>query len=222
MSDTSYATINQHGPQLASDISVRGYFPTPVAMTTLAHHEILSRDIQPLIEDRCRIHPGRSGSAPGLWHSDDDLVAWGGKGTRVVIDAALGLARRLTCDRQGQPVDINWRLGASVMVRRPGAVVPSWQTPFCHWLALYQLDDGLSGPDEEPAMITIDDPRGPVTMMASPQTGCAMPGAHRPGEAEKVILQRGQIILLPGWLRVGMTAHLGTRAAMTILVNMFA
>ena len=218
MSDPSFSSLGHQGPQLASEIAVRGYFPTPVAVTTLAHHEALQRDLNPMIEERSRMAPARPDLPPGIWHSDDDFAAWGGKSGRIILDAAIGLAQRLTADRQGQPVNMSWRVAASALIRRPGALWPSRSHPFAHWVALYQIDDGLAGGDEPPGALVIEDPRGQIPLLSTPQTGFAMPGAHRPGEAEKIILARGQIALLPGWLRVGFASHGGSRAATTLAV----
>lgn len=222
MSDISFTTLNQTGPQLASDISVRGYFPTPIAVTTLAHHDVLLRDLLPIIEERSRATPGITGLAPGLWQSNDDFPAWGGKAARVIIEASIGLAKRLSADRHGQPIEVSWRLNASILIRRPGAMMPAQMMPLSQWQIFYQLDDGLAGPDEIPTSLMIDDPRGPLAFVQSPQTGFAMPGAHRPGEAERLLLQRGQIALMPGWLRTGMPPHHGTRAAITVLIMLSA
>jgi hypothetical protein len=220
MSEQSFSILGHQGPQLASDIAVRGYFPTPVAVTMLAHHDVLQRDLNGLIEERSRVVPPRADLAPGLWQSEDDVPAWGGKSARMVLDVALGLAQRLTADRQGQPISPSWRLAASALIRRPGAVWPGRSYPFAHWLAIYQIDDGLGGTDEPATPLLIDDPRGQIPLLAAPQTGYAMPGAHRPGEPEKLVLNRGQIVLMPGWLRVAMAAHSGSRPASALIITL--
>ena len=54
--------------------------------------------------------PGVQHSNLGGWQSSWDLEAWGGPAVARVLDAARSLATRLTADRHGNAVEIDWQV----------------------------------------------------------------------------------------------------------------
>lgn len=48
--------------------------------------------------------PSAQASAFGGWHSDRDILTWGGPPIAAIIDVAKGVATQLTADRRGKPI----------------------------------------------------------------------------------------------------------------------
>jgi hypothetical protein len=97
---------------------LRSYFATLVVVATLPDAAELNAKLSRIILERERQDQGVQHSNLGGWQSSWDFEAWGGPPAKRVLDAARELATRLTSDRAGKAVRINWKINAWANINR--------------------------------------------------------------------------------------------------------
>jgi len=199
---------------------IRSYFATPVAVVTLADAEALNPELRRVILERERQDEGVQHSNLGGWQSSWDLEAWGGAPARRLLDAARELATRLTSDRAGNQVRINWKTNAWANVNRRGHGNEYHTHPGAYWSGTYYVDDGGIAADHAlGGAFEIQDPRGVAPAMYAPLLGFAVPGGQSAGASELIFPQSGQFILFPSWLQHGVRPYLGERMRISVAFN---
>jgi len=199
---------------------IRSYFATPVAVVTLADAEALNPELRRVILERERQDEGVQHSNLGGWQSSWDLEAWGGAPARRLLDAARELATRLTSDRAGNQVRINWKTNAWANVNRRGHGNEYHTHPGAYWSGTYYVDDGGIAADHAlGGAFEIQDPRGVAPAMYAPLLGFAVPGGQSAGASELIFPQSGQFILFPSWLQHGVRPYLGEQTRISVAFN---
>ncbi len=202
-------------------IELRRYFPTPVATSELPDAAALNRALAPLIVARAAQTPGTQHSNLGGWQSSWDFADWGGPAGQRVLDAAKTLADTFTCDRDGRPAVIAWRLNAWVNVNRSGHGNEFHAHPGSFWSGTYYVDDGGVGAD--PALggeFEIQDPRGVAPAMYAPLLCFNFPGGHSAGASELIRPHSGLMVIFPAWLSHAVRPYRGDRARISIAFNL--
>ncbi len=202
-------------------VQLRTYFPTPVAVATLADSAALNAELARIILERERANPGVQHSNLGGWQSSWDFAEWGGAAGRIVIDTARALADKLTADRAGKPVGVAWRVNAWANVNRGGHANEFHSHPGAYWSASYYVDDG--GCDADPALggeFEIQDPRGVAPAMYAPLLAFAMPGGQSAGGNELIRPKSGTLVMFPAWLGHGVRPYKGAGARISIALNL--
>ena len=199
---------------------VRSYFATPVVIATLPDAETLNAELEQVILERERQDEGVQHSNLGGWQSSWDFEEWGGPPARRLLDAARGLATRLTCDRAGKPVRIVWKTNAWANVNRKGHGNEFHTHPGAFWSGVYYVDDGGIG--EDPSLggeFEMQDPRGVAPAMYAPLLAFNVPGGHSAGASELISPRSGQMVLFPSWLLHAVRPYLGDRQRISIAFN---
>lgn len=211
----------EDGPRLASQINVRTYFATPVVVTELADSGTLNRELAKTIEEKARQDQGVQHSNLGGWQSHWDLAEWGGPAARTVLDAAQGIATRLTSDREGKPVRIKWKMNAWANVNRAGHGNEFHTHPGSYWSGTYYVaDGGIADNPELGGAFEIQDPRGVAPAMYAPLLSFAMPGGQSVGASELIIPKAGMLVLFPSWLSHAVRPYYGDKARISIALNL--
>src|SRR5688572_7909310 len=91
-------------PRRAGDVELRSYFATPIAVVELGDAAALNRALRETVLAREAANVSVQHSNLGGWQSSWDFPAWGGTAGDTVLRSAVGLANRMTADRQGKPV----------------------------------------------------------------------------------------------------------------------
>lgn len=201
-------------------VELRSYFATPVAVARLEGADALNAALKPLILEHERASEGVQHSNLGGWQSDWDLETWGGEPARTLLNAARDLATRLTADRAGKAVRVNWKTNAWANVNRRGHGNEFHTHPGAFWSGTYYVDDGGIGDD--PALggeFEMQDPRGVAPAMYAPLLAFNLPGGQSVGAAELIHPQAGQIVLFPSWLSHAVRPYEGTRERISIAFN---
>ena len=86
------------------DVAVRGLFATPVAALEVPEAEARNAELTTAILKRRSETPSIQASNAGGWHSDREILDWGGQHVGHILDLAKEMANRLTADRNGKPV----------------------------------------------------------------------------------------------------------------------
>ena len=85
------------------NIVVRGLFATQVAALEVPNAAERNSELVATILRKRDETPSVQASNAGGWHSDREIVAWGGKPVIEILEFAKEIANRLTANRQGKP-----------------------------------------------------------------------------------------------------------------------
>lgn len=205
----------------AFDFTVRGCFSTPVATLELPGGGALNAELRAVILARAAATPGARHSNLGGWQSSWDFDQWGGAAGRTVLAAAIEVADRLTSDRSGKPVPVEWKYNAWANVNRAGHANEFHTHPGAFWSATYYVDDG--GIDADPSLggeFEMQDPRGVAPAMYAPLLAFALPGGQSAGAAELIRPKAGMMIVFPAWLSHGVRPYAGKAARISVALNL--
>ena len=196
---------------------LRGLFPTPVAVARLPDAAALNEELARVILEHEASHPGTDHSNLGGWQSTWDLESWGGPAAARVLEAARGLATRLTADRAGQPVTVDWKLNCWANVNRRGHGNEFHAHPGAFWSGTYYVADGGVGDGGE---FEVQDPRGVAPVMYAPLLTFAGPGGASLGASELITPAAGMMVLFPSWLQHAVRPYKGDAVRISIAFNL--
>src|SRR5271168_3066421 len=91
------------------NVSVRGLFATPVAAMEVPDAEARNLELRSIILDRRAQTPSVQASNAGGWHSDREILEWGGRRPAEILEFGKELANRMTADRAGHLVRAAWK-----------------------------------------------------------------------------------------------------------------
>ena len=170
-------------------------FATPVAMTDVLDAARLNADLRKVIDLHRQSDAGTQHSNLGGWQSGWDMDRWGGAAAIKLLAIGRNTANRLTTDRQGKSVNVNWRANMWANVNRSGHGNEFHSHPGSFWSGVYYVDDG--GIAADPSFggeLEFMDPRGPGPAMYAPHLAFAMPGGLSVGANETVPPQSGRML----------------------------
>lgn len=205
------------GAERPNDIEVRSLFPTPLVMArpplTGDDNATLARAI--LAREAAGV--GVTHSNMLGWQSADDFAAWGGAAGAKVIGCARALADRLTGDRAGNRVQVEWFVNAWANVNRRGHANQAHAHPGALWSGCYYV----AVPEEAEAGggLEIMDPRGMAPAMYAPELAPALAGCRTMGGSEVIPPETGLMLLFPAWLVHGVRPYLGDSPRISIAFN---
>jgi uncharacterized protein (TIGR02466 family) len=201
--------------------TVRNYFATPVIASPLPDSEALNVQLREIILERERTSPSTEHSNLGGWQSTWDLAEWAGEPGRTVLNVAMRLGTRMTADRAGKPVKVNWKTNAWANINRASNGNEFHTHPGSYWSATDYVDDG--GIADDPSLggeFEIQDPRGVAPAMYAPLLAFAMNGRQSVGASELVHPKAGYMIMFPAWLSHGVRPYTGTSTRISIALNL--
>jgi uncharacterized protein (TIGR02466 family) len=202
-------------------VQVRNLFPTPVAILAVPDAARINDALEACIFAREKEVPSVRHSNWGGWQSPTDFPDWCGPEGHEVLGIARTLARNLTCDRQGRPLDLKWRLNAWANVNRQGQGNEFHTHPGAYWSATYYVRDG--GTAENPEVggeFEIQDPRGVAPAMLAPGLAFRTAGGQSVGAGEMVVPRAGNLVMFPSWLSHGVRPYCGEAVRISIALNL--
>jgi hypothetical protein len=101
-------------------IRTRNLFATPIAMVDTPDHGPRNAALRDIILERRRTTPTLDASNDGAWHSDRQLLNWGGPHVADIVEMAQGVANHLTRERTGQQTRFDWNFIGWANVNGPG------------------------------------------------------------------------------------------------------
>lgn len=201
--------------------SVRSIFPTYILVTRMREAEKLSAALKEVISKKMASDSGISRSNILGWHSDTDMLRWGGEPARALALATLQMCGAYTHDRGldagGRP---RFEMGLEMWanVSPPGASNQVHAHPGCVWSAVYYVDDGG---DPTSGSLVLHDPRYPMNRMTAPDLIFAADGVSEEMKHE-IEPSPGSLIAFPSWLMHGVKPHNGPRNRISIALNVMA
>ena len=203
------------------NLAVRGLFATPVAALEVPGAESINGILKALILERREQNPSVQASNAGGWHSDRDILDWGGPDVRKILDLATGMAGQLTADRQGQSIRPAWKIKAWANVNTAGHANVAHYHAGAFWSGTYYVDDGGCSTDHTlGGEFEMLDPRGPAPAMYAPALKFAGDDGASVGGAEIIRPKPGLLFLFPSWLMHQVRPYRGTGIRISVAFNL--
>ena len=192
------------------NIVVRGLFSTPVAALEVPGAAERNAALTAAILRKRNETPSVQASNAGGWHSDREILSWGGKPVIEIMEIAKEVADRLTADRKGKPSPQRWKAMAWANVNGPGDANICHYHPGAFWSGAYYVEDG--GCATDPTLggeFEMLDPRGAGPGMYAPALQFAGEDGASVGAAETIGRARGFCLCFPPgyFIRCGHTGE---------------
>ena len=202
-------------------IHIQPLFATPVVVCWLPEAAQVNAALAQAIEAKMAASTGTHHSNVGGWQSEWDLTAWGGAAAAKVVEQARAIANQLTCDREGNRVEIDWLVNAWANVNRMGQSNEFHTHPGSYWSGTYYVDDGGIGADQSlGGEFEIQDPRGVGPAMYAPRLAFNFPGGLAVGASETLSPRAGMMIMFPAWLSHAVRPYRGNRQRISVAFNL--
>ena len=203
------------------NIAVRGLFATPVAAVEVPGAEAINVALTEAILKRRAETPSVHGSNAGGWHSDRDILEWGGEHVAHIIELAKGMGTQLVADRYGKPVRPAWQARAWANVNSSGDANICHYHPGSFWSGTYYVaDGGCAADDTLGGEFEMLDPRGPGPAMYAPTLKFAGEDGLSVGGAETIRPRPGLLFLFPSWLSHQVRPYRGGALRISIAFNL--
>ena len=196
-----------------------GLFETPITYSQLHEGEALLVDLEETVRQRKAASEGVKRSNIGSWHSDTDMLDWGGAPALKLAETALSIAKRMSHFLEGTVDSYDWYVRMWANITPKGGLNQPHAHPGNLWAAVLYLDLGDANAG---GALYLEDPRFPMAAMHD--TSLRMLGVNgQPQQYEVDLkLQRGNLIVFPAWLRHGVRVYNGDRERLSIAMNIDA
>lgn len=200
---------------------LRYVFPTPLIETEIAGAAEMNRALIATVKARQAQSPGVQRSNYNGWHSDTEMLKWGGAPAKKIAIETLTICSSFTDDvgmRNNQP---RFEYGVEMWanVSPAGASNQSHAHPGALWSAVYYVDDG-GDPENGPLLLL--DPRFPMNRMHAPDLVFRDEAGVREENTVKIPPTPGTLVIFPSWLMHGVKPHQGPRERVSIAINVLA
>ena len=208
-------------PPLKVEAQHLGFFETPIVFSRLTESEQLLKDLEKVIRSNMTGSKGLDRSNVGSWHSDTDMLQWGGSGARKLADTAIKVCKRVSHFKDSHVDNFDWKVRMWANVTPKGGLNQAHAHPGNLWAAVLYLDLGEdpSKGSEVGGGFYIEDPRFPMAAMHN--TGFRLLGANgQPQQYEMEFnLVPGNLLVFPAWLKHGVRRYTGERERISIAMN---
>jgi uncharacterized protein (TIGR02466 family) len=206
-------------PQAAS------LFDTPVIVDAMPDSEALNAELKRLILERRAADKGIGRSNVGGWHSDTEMLAWGGEPALQLVKRVVAAADAFTVDIKAEgKARFRWVPEMWANVSQAGASNQYHTHPGAYWSVVYYVDDGYGGSDDQSlgGELVLLDPRMPMIRMTAPDLRFRRPG-QRPEDQERWFRPKsGMIVIFPAWLSHAVRPYNGSDLRISIAINLSA
>ena len=172
------------------------WWTTPILRRSCKGFERVNQQLIEQIKNKMQSDPGTQKSNFGGWHSDEDLLTWGGPAIaqlqQWIINAFQDLTKAIS---GGQQYQGKLELNAWANVNRKGDYNALHTHPAYVWSGVYYVEAGtpVEGQHASAGALEFLDPRPGVEMMVIPGTIFGKSRTERP--------VTGDIVMFPSWVR---------------------
>lgn len=202
--------------------TTRHLFATPFIADTLQSEEGL-RLLREAIRDQQDRDEGIQISNIGGWHSNTQMLEWGGEAARALAYKAMTLADEQTIDiKKPEGSRFTWHpeMWANVSVK--GSANQYHFHPGSFWSAVAYIDDGYDGATDPKlgGELQLQDPRMPMVRMTAPDL--RMKEANGQPMHSEVLLRpkTGMIVMFPSWLQHAVRPFHGEGTRISVAINL--
>lgn len=196
-------------------------FATPLIRLQYGVPELIAA-LGQAVRARRDASPGIQRSNFGGWHSDTEMVKWGGAPARELALKTLETCARFTTDAalaQGAQPRYEFGIEMWANISPAGASNQMHAHPGSLWSAVYYLDDG--GDAAEGSLVLLD-PRFPMNRAHAADLLFVGPGGAREESNVKIAPEPGLLLIFPSWLMHGVGPHAGPRDRISVAMNIMA
>ena len=119
-----------------------GLFETPIAYGRLKDAYAVMRELEDIIRKRKSVSKGLSRSNLGGWHSESDMLEWGGPAAQKLAEAAVKFAKRMSHFKESSAEDRHWIVRMWANVTRAGGLNLLHSHSGNLWAAVLYIDMG--------------------------------------------------------------------------------
>ena len=205
--------------------TARHLFATPFIVDTLQSAEGL-RLLRAAIEtEKTRDAEGVAISNIGGWHSNTQMLHWGGEAARALAFKAMTMADEQTIDSKSpQESRFTWHPEMWANVSGGGSANQYHFHPGSFWSAVAYVDDGYEE-DADPALggeLQLQDPRMPMIRMGAPDLRMRATDGQAMETEISLRPKTGMIVLFPSWLQHAVRPFHGGGTRISIAINLVA
>jgi uncharacterized protein (TIGR02466 family) len=204
-----------------AEAKIRNAFPTPIIEARLSDVDARNAALAAVIRQRRESSPGLQRSNVIGWHSDTEMLQWGGDAAKALAIETLELCGKYTADIGMKENKPRYRMAMEMWanVSPPGSSNQMHSHPGALWSAVYYVDDG--GDAEGGALILLD-PKFPGNRMYAPDLVFQDDAGKREENQVKISPTPGAVVIFPSWLMHGVKPHAGPRDRISIAMNVMA
>lgn len=188
----------------------------------LAEWESLNAELAAVIAAERQRDEGVQRSNLHGWHSNTDMLTWGGDVATRLANTAIKQAMTMSHFETRERTPVRWSAAMWANVSPRGAQNNSHVHARELWAAVYYVDMGTDHADQDSGELWVEDPRYPMAYMNV--HGFQAIGADgKPQRSEmRVKTEVGDLIIFPGYLRHRVSPHNGSRDRISIAMNINA
>lgn len=201
----------------------RRLFSTPFVIETLQSEAGIAALRQAIEAEHARDSRGVSISNIGGWHSNTQMISWGGEAARAMAFKAMQMADAQTLDaRSPQASRFGWIPEMWANISRTGHANQYHFHPGSFWSAVAYIDDGYGG-DSDPDLggeLQLLDPRMPMVRMTAPDLRMLDADGEVQATELSVRPKTGMIVLFPSWLQHAVRPFAGRGTRISVAINL--
>ncbi|WP_108791018.1 TIGR02466 family protein [Erythrobacter sp. Alg231-14] len=201
----------------------RHLFATPFVIDRLQSAEGIGVLKEAILAERARDAAGVQISNLGGWHSNTNMLDWGGEAARALAHKAMMMADEATGHADaGSASEYSWVPEMWANVSGQGHANQYHTHPGSYWSAVAYIDDGYEGVSEGNlgGELQLSDPRMPMVRMTAPklrlkdQAGIAQ-------KSEPIMRPTtGLIVMFPSWLQHAVRPFHGGGTRISVAINL--
>jgi len=201
-------------------------FETIVLVDRMPDAAELNRRLKEAILARRETDKGLEISNIGGWHSDTQMLSWGGAAAETLLARILAAADKYSIDIKAAPGTPRFRWFPEMWanVSGPGASNQYHRHPGAFWSGVYYVDDGYGG-STDPSLggeLVLEDPRMPMVQMTAPDIRFRRQGGKPDHFESRMRPESGRLVMFPAWLNHAVRPYRGTGLRISIAFNLSA
>lgn len=201
----------------------RHLFATPFVIDRLQSEQGIRVLREAILAERARDQAGVQISNIGGWHSNTQMVDWGGEAARALAYKAMTIADAATVDAGSpQTSRYSWAPEMWANVSGKGNANFHHTHPGSYWSAVAYIDDGYAGSDD-PALggeLQLLDPRMPMVRMTAPDLRLKDSDGQPQVNEPMIRPATGMMVMFPSWLQHAVRPFHGEDTRISVAINL--
>lgn len=198
-------------------------FATPFVVDTLKSAEGIAALREAVLREKQRDEAGVQISNIGGWHSNTQMMEWGGEAAKALAFKAMTMADKQTVnvgEKAGR--SYGWVPEMWANVSQKGHANSHHTHPGAFWSLVAYLDDGYEGADGSTlgGELQFLDPRMPMVRMTAPDLRLKDASGAAQNNEPMFRPKTGDIVMFPSWLQHSVRAFHGTGTRISIAINL--
>ena len=198
-------------------------FSTPFVVDQLQSEAGMAVLRQAIETEQARDAAGVSISNLGGWHSNTQMIDWGGEAARALAYKAMQMADASTLDvKSPQNSRFGWVPEMWANVSKKNNANQYHTHPGSFWSAVAYIDDGYAGSDDPKlgGELQLLDPRMPMIRMTAPDLRLLDANGAAQQNEVSIRPKTGMIVMFPSWLQHAVRPFHGEGTRISIAINL--